>query len=223
MTSNSLDLCGSWIKFIGRNWGDWQVPKLHENCLIGLFFDSTFAHPAVMFKKDSLVKQSQFYRQEFVPAEDYDLWVRLSKNFIFGNFPGILVHYRIHDFQVSQQKANELQVKKEEIFKEFVFIHLSFLSKNEIETLFEFRFNGKDNVFTKEMAHVIVKSVSHFDNLSSRNLDWFFLYSNLMGILLNFRKHNIVPLFMLSYKLPKLFVNLKLRHLLYLIKLNLSK
>jgi glycosyltransferase involved in cell wall biosynthesis len=50
-------------------------------------------HPAVMFRR-SIVEASGGYRADFVNAEDYELWLRLSHNQVLCNIPEPLLRYR---------------------------------------------------------------------------------------------------------------------------------
>lgn len=50
-------------------------------------------HPAVMFRRD-LVRAVGGYRPDFVNAEDYDLWLRLSPDHLLQNIPQPLLRYR---------------------------------------------------------------------------------------------------------------------------------
>lgn len=63
----------------------------HGNCL---------AHPTVVMRRDALLKVGG-YRSEFLPAEDYDLWLRISEHCRLTNVPEIVLRYRVHDKQVS--------------------------------------------------------------------------------------------------------------------------
>lgn len=61
-------------------------------------------HPAVMMRT-AAVRQVGGYRCEFEPAEDRDLWVRLSEVGRLANVPEVVLHYRIHSGSVSAQRA----------------------------------------------------------------------------------------------------------------------
>lgn len=64
-----------------------------------------FHHPAVMFRK-SVVLQAGGYRQEFVPAEDVDLWCRImERGHLVMVLPEFLLSYRIHASSASVSNA----------------------------------------------------------------------------------------------------------------------
>src|SRR5687767_502933 len=63
----------------GRMLGDYDVPSTHEeieaNHLRG---SSSIHHPAVMLRPEA-VRRVGGYRREFMPCEDFDLWLRLGE------------------------------------------------------------------------------------------------------------------------------------------------
>lgn len=65
------------------------------------------AHPSVMYRRTA-VNLVGGYRSEFNGAEDYDLWIRLSKIGRIVNINKPLTNYRIHDNQASG-KNKEIQ------------------------------------------------------------------------------------------------------------------
>jgi glycosyltransferase involved in cell wall biosynthesis len=67
------------------------------------------AHPSVMFRKKA-VDFAGGYRSEFNGAEDYDLWIRLSRIGDLVNIPEPLTNYRIHENQTSGRNK-DIQVK----------------------------------------------------------------------------------------------------------------
>lgn len=59
-----------------------------------LFRYSPFSHPLIMIRK-SVLDQAGGYRDEFNPAEDYELYFRIGLVAEFGNLPDVLLKYRI--------------------------------------------------------------------------------------------------------------------------------
>jgi glycosyltransferase involved in cell wall biosynthesis len=75
-----------------------------------LLFNSALCHPSVIIRKKVLHENNLLYREEFKHAEDYDLWVELSKFSKLGNLEDYLLKYRRHVQQVSARYA-EVQKK----------------------------------------------------------------------------------------------------------------
>lgn len=65
-----------------------------------------FAHPAVMYRKDAVYKVG-LYRDIFTHAEDFDLFVRLNKEYECSNLDFSVIKYRINNNQVSKQFRKE--------------------------------------------------------------------------------------------------------------------
>jgi glycosyltransferase involved in cell wall biosynthesis len=72
--------------------------KIHKS----LKFKNCFAHPAVMYRKNEVLKIGG-YSNKFPLAEDYYLWVRLSMTSQIDNLKNYVLKYRIHESQVSSE------------------------------------------------------------------------------------------------------------------------
>ena len=60
------------------------------------------AHPTVMMRRGAAVLKAGGYRKAFCPAEDCDLWLRMSElGYAIANLPQPLLNYRWHDANVS--------------------------------------------------------------------------------------------------------------------------
>ena len=110
-------LCGTSYTVIGKK-GMYELPETHEEIKIKLLSGNCIVHPSVMFRKDILVTNNVIYDVLMEPAEDYDLWVRLSSMGKLHNLQECLVHYRVHEGQVSAirnkkqiQVANQVRLK----------------------------------------------------------------------------------------------------------------
>ena len=92
-----IDDNGNFIKKI-------KLPVYDKEIKEKLLNDSVLMHPTVMLRKD-FIKQINAYR-ECAPAEDYDLWTRLSLISSLHNLPEYLLKYRIHSKSVSSLKRD---------------------------------------------------------------------------------------------------------------------
>ncbi|MFH1559064.1 MAG: glycosyltransferase [Patescibacteria group bacterium] len=87
---------GSWIKPIN----DYDRKKFHffsepDILKSQLLFIPSISHPTAMIRKNALIKAGG-YRDKYPLAEDFDLWIRLSKNHQLANLQQVLLKYRIH-------------------------------------------------------------------------------------------------------------------------------
>jgi glycosyltransferase involved in cell wall biosynthesis len=101
--NTNIILCGSAIQIIGQN-TILRHPSSHDEIKVKLCFGNAFYHPSVM-GRISVFKENAYYSQ-FEPAEDYNLWTRLVFKGELANLEEVLLLYRVHNEQISQQKKN---------------------------------------------------------------------------------------------------------------------
>ena len=110
-------LVGSWAQPVNRTGTPagpaWELPATPESIPSILLFHNYFVQSAVMLRKSALPAPA--YRTDFPPAEDYDLWVRISRHHKTWNLPKVLVHYRQHDSNISREKASVMSQSENRI------------------------------------------------------------------------------------------------------------
>lgn len=113
-------LVGSSIEMIdanGKLTGEtWDLPAKSKDIPTMLFFHNNFAHSTVMYRRSVLPTPA--YREGFAPAEDYDLWVRLSQICCVHNFKEPLVAYRVHGTNTSFSNMDKLHAAELKIIRE---------------------------------------------------------------------------------------------------------
>lgn len=82
--------------------GRWPVSE--KACKTHLEIGSPLCHPAVMMRATA-VEACGGYKGVSEPAEDYDLWLRLSKIGEFANLNEIVLDYRVHSNSVTFTRA----------------------------------------------------------------------------------------------------------------------
>lgn len=112
-----VELVSVGMRLFGAKEGTWIRELNPEKVKIEAMFHSPVLHASSVWRKDAFEKQGLRFRQEMVPAEDYDLWVRaLLKGLKLVNLPEVLYEYRIHDAQATLQtdqttaKSREVQM-----------------------------------------------------------------------------------------------------------------
>jgi len=103
-----IDMVGGAIRFFGNiaEPNVFQFPTTHEAIHPAMLFFCPLAHPTLMFRRE-LVERGLFrYDDEFRHAEDYHLWSRLILQVHVANLPELVLHYRLHQSQVSSGQAN---------------------------------------------------------------------------------------------------------------------
>lgn len=107
----ALGLLGSDWGYIDDNGRSFRtvagVIETHDDLVRRLVDGNAFCHSAVMMRAEAY-RDAGGYRAFFTPAEDYDLWLRISERWRIGNLPEQLVDYRVHRKQVSAQRTHQV-------------------------------------------------------------------------------------------------------------------
>ncbi|MFH1827615.1 MAG: glycosyltransferase [bacterium] len=106
-----IAVCGSWIKVFNNSDNHiWKVPNDFETIRCLMLFHSAIYHPTVMIRSEIFKKNTLHYDISFIHAEDYELWIRIMKNFEISNLEEILLCRRIHQNSVGNI-YNKIQVE----------------------------------------------------------------------------------------------------------------
>ena len=85
-----------------------NYPTKHPIIQKELKFQNCLAHPTVIFRNKS-IQNIELYDSFYDGMEDYELWRRLCRNGLkFANMDSILLQYRIHRKQSSQEKSQKV-------------------------------------------------------------------------------------------------------------------
>ena len=116
-THSEIDLVSVGMQLFGVKESVWIRERNPEKVKIEALFHSPVLHASSMWRKDSFERHGLRFRQEMVPAEDYDLWTRaMLKGLKLVNLPEVLYEYRIHEAQATVQtdktaaKSREVQM-----------------------------------------------------------------------------------------------------------------
>jgi glycosyltransferase involved in cell wall biosynthesis len=85
-----------------------------------MLFDDPLATSSVMLRRELLIEQKPVFDLNYPPAEDYELWQRLSNRCEITNIPKVLTYYRIHENQTStknvlKQKESIWNIQKRQL------------------------------------------------------------------------------------------------------------
>ena len=110
-TNPGVDICGGSISVFGKGKRPSILKHPTDDNYIRCAFLShnPMANPTVMFRREPVLATGERYLSDFEWVEDYDFFERLSNTLRFGNLPDVLLDYRIHDTQVTQQKASAMR------------------------------------------------------------------------------------------------------------------
>ena len=112
-----VDLCSCGMQLFGAKNDVWIRESDPEKVKITALFFSPILHASSIWRKDSFENNSLRFRQEMVPAEDYDMWCRaLAAGLCLVNIPELLYSYRIRPDQATENTARtsskEVEVKR---------------------------------------------------------------------------------------------------------------
>ena len=99
----------------GRRLGQYDVPLDNatiQRTLLG--GDSCIHHPAVMMRT-AAVRQLGGYNEQYMPCEDFDLWLRLGEIGELVNLPQPLLTKRLHPQSVVATKLQKMQRINEQL------------------------------------------------------------------------------------------------------------
>jgi glycosyltransferase involved in cell wall biosynthesis len=109
LETNATDLCGTWYRDFGHGIGrSVHRPYAGEREVRAeLLFQSAIGHPTLLARREVFEKFQ--YRDDYIFAEDYDLFVRVSAQFRLANIPKILYRYRRHRQQTTRTRRAAME------------------------------------------------------------------------------------------------------------------
>lgn len=111
-------VCGTGVKIIGQNRKPWQIsgsPDLIRNCL---YVRSCMIHPSVMMRTEFLKQNNIYYDLNYLHAEDYELFQRISEKYKVINLKAPLLNYRWSETSVSSVHTSEQEIMAAKISTE---------------------------------------------------------------------------------------------------------
>ena len=100
-----VDLCSCAMELFGAKNDIWIRNSNFEEIKISALFFSPILHASSVWRRKSFEELE--FRQEMVPAEDYDLWTRaIAKGLKLINIPEVLYKYRIHPTQITNSVSS---------------------------------------------------------------------------------------------------------------------
>lgn len=109
-THPDIDLVSVGMQLFGAKEEVWTRVSDPEKVKVNALFQSPVLHASSVWRKESFERHGLRFRQDMVPAEDYDLWTRaLVRGFKLVNLPDVLYRYRLHPNQATQQKEKTFE------------------------------------------------------------------------------------------------------------------
>lgn len=109
LDDKNLVLIGSSYDIIDEN-GSYKStvvqPSSDYDIRRAFYLRNPFGHSTVVFLKDTAIK-SGLYDENMLPAEDYDLWLKISEKGEVKNLSDSYVKYRVHSSSISQSSSKK--------------------------------------------------------------------------------------------------------------------
>ncbi len=125
--NEDVGVCGTWAEVFGENRKSKLLkhPLVHDELKVRLLFSVCFAHPTVMMRKEVLVKHKLKYNLDYINAQDYELWSKISDVTKIANIPKVILRYRVSKNSITSitdtQKV-ELRYKLlSNVFKKYIY------------------------------------------------------------------------------------------------------
>jgi glycosyltransferase involved in cell wall biosynthesis len=197
MEANSdVILCGGGYEVINSD--KKFIPYLsHEELLFDMINHCPFAHPTIMIRNEILKKNQINYDPNFEPAEDYEMWTRLSEYGKIANIPDKLIKYRIHE----QQTTNLRALQQSEITRKISLNHVKKISSNNIYS--DYFINYKIHSFSDYKKYNDVENdIQKYFNNNNFKLNLKLLKTRKKNYLIHALSNDNFNIFLLFKKLP---------------------
>jgi glycosyltransferase involved in cell wall biosynthesis len=123
---------------------------------VSLISSQRTAHPSILFNKESVLDVGG-YQQEDFPAEDFSLWLRMSRVGKLISIPKVLLHYRLSAGSVTGTKREASISKKNALIQS---IGINPLNVERISAKLEQIFEAyKSEIFSNEREILLVRDL----------------------------------------------------------------
>lgn len=150
-TDLDIALVCTGMSFFGSRSGNF-ISKEKEISTRKLLWENSIPNSSVVMKK-SVVENIGFFNetQNFFSIEDYEYWLRISNQYKIVAIQELLVHYRIHDNQISKRSSHsykKLQYLYKNCFYDYryrKYWHICLI--RYIENMFKYYYSSLVNIW----------------------------------------------------------------------------
>jgi glycosyltransferase involved in cell wall biosynthesis len=125
--------CGTYAQYIGDRQGFWKYPIDDTDIRCRLMWGSSIIHPTAFIRTSILKTHHIKFSEDYIAAEDYKIWVDISRVAQLHNIPDVLLKYRTHSHQVTTTKGSAMDYTKTKI----IFENIVSTGVNLLETDFD--------------------------------------------------------------------------------------
>lgn len=133
----------------------------------GLLFGNQIQNPTVMIQKNIFSKHGFAY-ENYMPTQDYQLWLRLSAKFNMANLPDSLLIHRLHNASASVNMRNLLSPNLLQMRKVFIKENLDL----EVTDGISMGLLDMSCIHSIKDARIICKMIVKWYRLNQKNLNY---------------------------------------------------
>jgi glycosyltransferase involved in cell wall biosynthesis len=120
-----IGLAGSGYRVLGQDQDLFREGN-YEKIKVQLMRNNCFIHPSVIIRHDLLKKHNLRYIRKYYYSSDYDFIARAARYFLVTNIPEVLMHYRVHEGQVTIQfRAKQAEYADEISLKQIKYLGIN--------------------------------------------------------------------------------------------------
>jgi glycosyltransferase involved in cell wall biosynthesis len=95
---------GAWMRTTRNT--VWKTPVDSQELRPSMYFRNCLFHPTAFFRAEPFRNSSLRYDQDYLYAEEWELWFRMMRQNRIGNVPHVLLDYRLHaDSSVERNRS----------------------------------------------------------------------------------------------------------------------
>ncbi|MCE2711638.1 MAG: glycosyltransferase [Cryomorphaceae bacterium] len=185
--NKKVGLCGTWITSFGEVTETiCKYKEAHDEIVLKMLYQCHFCHPSLIIRKEVFEQGKVLFDSEFLHAEDYELYLRLSTKWKFHNLQESLIKYRIHSLSVSRQNE-KIQLENSQQIRKMFFSLLGIDCSQEELKAFE-ALNHEDYKaisITSENIQILLESMLK-GNHQKKVFDISFLEKEVKALWLNY-------------------------------------
>lgn len=112
---------GAMYKIIGTEITNKNLPITYDQVKPVSLMKTPVAHPTVFIRRNVFDTYNLKYDRSLEPAEDFDLWSRVIEFGKVENLPEVLLHYRVHQEQISSlRKEKQIEMANKVILRQLL-------------------------------------------------------------------------------------------------------
>lgn len=168
-----VDILSCHYQLFGGSTQQYFLPENNLEIKYTLMFNSCFANPALMFRRNYLERTGLAYDTKFYLCEDYKFYVDAIQTAVFANIPEILLRYRVGHSNITGNSFNDSEqlVQRKQLLDEIHHVAIENnrfnLSTSELQ-IFNLFFGDANKHFLRPTHDEYTMLLDIFDTLEDQ-------------------------------------------------------